>query len=96
MCGMYMPHIHSMGVKVCVHMHMYIYVNMWTYMWKPKTDIRSQLLSTLSTESSSSLSLGLADLASLASQPALGSPCLHLVYLEYRGTTMPMWLLHGF
>lgn len=40
MCGMYVPHIYSVGVKVCVHMHVYVYVDMWTYMWKPKTDIR--------------------------------------------------------
>lgn len=34
------------------------------------------------------LSLGLAALASLASQLALGFPCLHLVSLEYRQTVV--------
>lgn len=45
--------------------------------------------------SGSSLSLGLAVLASLARQLALGIPCLHLVYLEYIQTTMPVWLDAG-
>lgn len=85
MGGVYVPHSHRVAVQVCVHMHVYVYVDTCTYMQKSKTDIRSQLLSTLSPETRlyPSLSLGLAVLARLASQHALGIPCLCLVFLEY-------------
>lgn len=90
---MYVPHIHSVGMKVCGYLHVYIYVGMCTYMQKSKTDIRSQLLCTLCPETGSSLSLGFGVLTSLTSQLALGISCLYLMYLEYRQTTMSMQLL---